>query len=62
MGTKFTAQDRIMVSKWNPSLAYSSWLTTPKDFWESTQEQLGVLEVSIKGVSDNWGFGVKWAY
>lgn len=51
MGTEFTARDRIMVSKLNPNLAYSSWSTTPKDFWESAQEELGVPEVSIKGVT-----------
>lgn len=42
-----------MGGKLNSSLAYSSWLTNLKDFWESTQEQLGVLEVGITGVTGN---------
>lgn len=53
MSTKFTGPDKIMGGKLNSSLTYSLWLTTLKDFWESTQEQLGVREVSITGVTGN---------
>lgn len=53
MDTKSTGPDKIMGGKLNSSLAYSSWLITLKDFWESTQEQLGVQEVSITGVTGN---------
>lgn len=51
MGTKFTAHDRILKGKLNSSLGSSSWLTTLKENWKITQEQLGVLEASIKGIA-----------